>query len=683
LLGHALLARERFTAAAPPAWLYRLLHNAVSSWEGRLPRLVISHRCSRPLSWGVLRPMIALPERICHAANRDQLRTILLHEMGHIRRGDARGNLLFELAFPLLFFHPLYWWLRAEVRMAAELVADDWAAGQTGKEIYVAELVALARGSSRRRLSFLAGTGVFSSPSQFYRRMQMLLTRENPLTTRPSVRWRIASAAGLAIAVAFAAALAGNRPAVGQQAENAAPKEAPSAGAPDVPKPATVEVPQAGAPDAPSADAKDASSQNLTPPVPVGGAVPAIGIGAAPPAGDVPATPAAEATAPISVAPAAGADARPGSALPSVTPVPPTPALPSPAGGEAATADDLRAEKAKLIDEIKMLRAKLHDLGGTEATTAPVALPKGDVLQSTGKIVVLTRADQNGHLIQERWNTDDNGKPLRIIERTEVSSGLPNAVAESGLTDGKRVVKMLKNKNGTISIQIYDAKTGKLIETRQLDDRPGTALVAPPAIAAAPAPEPNQGPGRFISGLFGDPLTAPASAAPSAAQPESAGSNLPSLTPAPATSSPSERNANRARHAVGGGTEAATPAVSNRPLDLITLATSYADSVGAVDLAKAKLAEAEAASKTAAQLHPYQATLNSAVRKEKLLRRIAEVATAGAKQEYKRAEELYRTGAMAVSEVSDVKSRLEILEQILNTSADAAPPGGGDPAPKP
>ena len=57
------------------------------------------------------------------------------------------GNLLFELAFPLLFFHPLYWWLRAEVRMAAELVADDWAAGQTGKEVYVAELVALARGS--------------------------------------------------------------------------------------------------------------------------------------------------------------------------------------------------------------------------------------------------------------------------------------------------------------------------------------------------------------------------------------------------------------------------------------------------------------------------------------------------------------------------------------------------------
>ncbi|HKD35366.1 MAG TPA: M56 family metallopeptidase, partial [Pirellulales bacterium] len=84
LLGHGLLMRERFTAAAPAAWLYRLSHNAVSQWEGRLPRLVVSRRASRPLSWGVWRPIICLPDRICHTANRDQLRPILLHELGHI-----------------------------------------------------------------------------------------------------------------------------------------------------------------------------------------------------------------------------------------------------------------------------------------------------------------------------------------------------------------------------------------------------------------------------------------------------------------------------------------------------------------------------------------------------------------------------------------------------------------------
>ncbi|HEY2146963.1 MAG TPA: M56 family metallopeptidase, partial [Pirellulales bacterium] len=291
LLGHALLLRERFTAAAPPAWLYRLLHNSVSNWEGRLPRLIVSRRSSRPLSWGVWRPIICLPERICHTANRDQLRTILLHELGHIRRSDARGNLLFELAFPLLFFHPLYWWLRSQVRMAAELVADDWAAGQTGKETYVAQLVALARGSGRRRL-LMAGTGVFSSPSQFYRRMQMLLARENPLATRPSKLWRIASAAGLAIAVVMAAALAGNRPAAGQQTDQPA-KEPP--------KPVTTEAPKAGTAPAPTSVIAEAP-KNDTAPVAIEVA-PTTAAGALPTAKDVPANSAPAATPPLATTP--------------------------------------------------------------------------------------------------------------------------------------------------------------------------------------------------------------------------------------------------------------------------------------------------------------------------------------------------------------------------------------------
>jgi beta-lactamase regulating signal transducer with metallopeptidase domain len=679
LLGHLLLARERFTAVAPPAWLYRLLHDAVSTWEGRLPRLVVSHRCSRPLSWGVWRPMIVLPERICHAENRDQLRTILLHEMGHIRRGDARGNLLFELAFPLLFFHPLYWWLRGEVRMAAELVADDWAARQTGKEVYVAELVALARGSSRRRLSFLAGTGVFSSPSQFYRRMQMLLTRENPLTTRPSVRWRIASAAGLAVAVAFAAALAGNRPAVGQQTENAAAKEAPKSTAPDATNSAAVDEPISAATAAPSADAKDLVSQALAAP-PAAETAPAIGVGAAPPARAVPTAPAAEATPSISVAPAADAVAPPGVALPSVTPAQTTSVLPSPAGGDAATTADLQAEKAKLLDEIQALRAKLHELKGSNAADG---YPHGNwASPPADKNVFLTRADENGRLVQERWLTDANGKPTRIVERIEISDKLPIAGAAAGLSNGKIAVKTFKDKDGGIWLYTYDAKSGKLIEARKMTNEPPNTTffdpAAAPESAAALAPKSNYDSGT-ASGPAAEPATTPAY--PPAGQQAPAGNGLPSLPPTPATSSSEDPIANRAPHARGGGSDAASSAVSNRPLDLITLATSYADTVGAVELAKAKLAEAEAKSMSSSELLPYRATVASAQRKEKLLRRIAEVATAGAKQEYGRVVQLHRTGLISADEMSDVKSRLEILEQIRNTRGDEAPEqvGGSKP----
>src|SRR5207302_10623761 len=103
---------------------------------------------------------------------------------------------------------------------------------------------------------------------------------------------------------------------------------------------------------------------------------------------------------------------------------------------------------------------------------------------------------------------------------------------------------------------------------------------------------------------------------------------------------------------------------------------SYADAVGAVELAKAKLVEAEAKSMSATELLPYRATITSAERKEKLLRRIAEVAAAGAKQEFRRITELRNAGAISAEEAGEVQSRLEILEQILNTRGDATPAGG-------
>ena len=249
MLGHVLLVRERLTAAAPPAWLFRFFQRVAEQLTARLPKLVVSHRNGRPLTWGILRPTIALPERICYRANHEQLRTILLHELAHVRRSDARGNLLFEMSLPLLALHPLYWWLRRQVRMSAELLADDWAARQAGREVYVTQLVALARGTNLRRLSLVFGTGVLTNPSQFYRRMKMLLTREKPLTTRLSIFWRLSSAGAVLAAAGLAAAFVGN----------------PAASADEPTKPAAVEPASPAGAVLPSADSKDVPKAEVAP----------------------------------------------------------------------------------------------------------------------------------------------------------------------------------------------------------------------------------------------------------------------------------------------------------------------------------------------------------------------------------------------------------------------------------
>src|SRR5262249_32257319 len=124
-----------------------------------------------------------------------------------------------NLALPVLYLHPLYWWLKGRVRIAAELVADDWAARFTGKEAYALEMIALARSCGRVPLPLAGAAGLFTSSSQFYRRMQMLLAREAPLATRPAAKWRWSVFSVVALVVALLTAAAGLQPAAGRPAQ--------------------------------------------------------------------------------------------------------------------------------------------------------------------------------------------------------------------------------------------------------------------------------------------------------------------------------------------------------------------------------------------------------------------------------------------------------------------------------
>ncbi len=62
------------------------------------------------------------------------------------------------------------------------------------------------------------------------------------------------------------------------------------------------------------------------------------------------------------------------------------------------------------------------------------------------------------------------------------------------------------------------------------------------------------------------------------------------------------------------------------------------------------------------------------MRKERLLRRIAEVAAAGTKQQYERAVKLHTTGAIAAEEMEEIQSRLEILKHILDANGSESKP---------
>ncbi len=144
-------------------------------------RVLVADRPCRPFCCGLWRPTIVIPASLCDDV---ALADVLRHEAAHLRQRDPWSHLLFAIALPLLFFHPLFWWARQRARMAAEVIADDQATRSSSKTDYARHLIDLAERDSARVP--VAAIPVFRRPSDFTRRIEMLLKRNDPLSAHSS-----------------------------------------------------------------------------------------------------------------------------------------------------------------------------------------------------------------------------------------------------------------------------------------------------------------------------------------------------------------------------------------------------------------------------------------------------------------------------------------------------------------
>jgi hypothetical protein len=160
-------------------------------------------------------PTILLPARFAEL-DRVKQKHILLHELAHISQRDALGHFLFNLLFPILYFHPLYWLLRRKTNLARELIADDLAAAVTSRESYVADLLALAKDRLAGAALASHALGLFQSKTDLYRRMHMLMQTNRPLARRCSIVWRVGYSTALVAALAMLSGTLGVRRAQAQ-----------------------------------------------------------------------------------------------------------------------------------------------------------------------------------------------------------------------------------------------------------------------------------------------------------------------------------------------------------------------------------------------------------------------------------------------------------------------------------
>ncbi len=143
--------RNQCSSVEAHAWVEARDRWAAHLGLSRPLELLQSDRVSVPAVVGHIRPAIILPKSLADAASPGLVDAVLLHELGHIRRGDFVWNLLRKLAQILYWPHPLAWLLGRVVGQVREQACDDLCVhGLGGAPAYRACLVEVASGLVRR-----------------------------------------------------------------------------------------------------------------------------------------------------------------------------------------------------------------------------------------------------------------------------------------------------------------------------------------------------------------------------------------------------------------------------------------------------------------------------------------------------------------------------------------------------
>ena len=108
-------------------------------------RLLFSEDLAVPVTTGVSRPVILLPET-AHRWNDERRRVVLLHELAHIKRADWVALVIGQVAAAVYWFHPLAWFVRIQMRRDCERACDDLVlASGTRASVYAAHLLSIIR----------------------------------------------------------------------------------------------------------------------------------------------------------------------------------------------------------------------------------------------------------------------------------------------------------------------------------------------------------------------------------------------------------------------------------------------------------------------------------------------------------------------------------------------------------
>ena len=111
--------------------------------------------------FGILRPVVILPGKVMEVLEPQQLQAVLAHETCHVRRRDNLTAALHRCVEVVFWFHPLVWWLGANLLREREPACDEAVVDDGHEQGVYAEAIlnACRLGVTARSAAVAASTG--------------------------------------------------------------------------------------------------------------------------------------------------------------------------------------------------------------------------------------------------------------------------------------------------------------------------------------------------------------------------------------------------------------------------------------------------------------------------------------------------------------------------------------------
>ncbi len=126
ILGHLSLWRlaRRCERVEDAMWNALLRDVRARLGIGRAVTLLWSPLRTMPMTWGLLRTRVLMPAQATEWPM-EQRRSVLLHELGHVRRWDCLTQLVAQMGCGLFWFNPLVWLGWRQIQIERERACDD------------------------------------------------------------------------------------------------------------------------------------------------------------------------------------------------------------------------------------------------------------------------------------------------------------------------------------------------------------------------------------------------------------------------------------------------------------------------------------------------------------------------------------------------------------------------------